>query len=127
MQNLTAGAGYARTIDRMRERPRVIYGGRLEGLMGFAAHARARQLLVGSTEAIVELLGERGSALLIDGGPRVVLATHSPGIHSLPVDLKRYPEITTALDTESVVGIEDVHTDPLMASVHELLPQRLGS
>jgi CheY-like chemotaxis protein len=111
----------------MRERPRLIDGRRLEALMGLAAHASARQLLAASTEAIVELLGERGSALLIDGGPRVVLATHAPGIHSLPVDLKRYPEITAALETESVVGIEDVHADPLMSSVHELLPQRLGS
>jgi CheY-like chemotaxis protein len=111
----------------MRERPRLIDGRRLEALMGLAAHASARQLLEASTEAIVELLGERGSALLIDGGPRVVLATHAPGIHSLPVDLKRYPEITAALETDSVVGIEDVHADPLMSSVHELLPQRLGS
>jgi len=95
--------------------------------MGLAAHASARQLLAASTEAIVELLGERGSALLIDGGPRVVLATHAPGIHSLPVDLKRYPEINAALETESVVGIEDVHADPLMSPVHDLLPQRLGS
>jgi CheY-like chemotaxis protein len=126
MQNLTAGAGQIRTTA-MRERPRLIDGRRLEALMGLAAHASARQLLAASTEAIVELLGERGSALLIDGGPRVVLATHSPGIHSLPVDLKRYPEITAALETESVVGIEDVHTDPLLSSVHELLPQRLGS
>jgi CheY-like chemotaxis protein len=127
MQNLTAGAGQVRVTERMRERPRLIDGRRLEALMGLAAHASARQLLAASTEAIVELLGERGSALLIDGGPRVVLATHSPGIHSLPVDLKRYPEITTALETESVVGIEDVHADPLMAPVHELLPARLGS
>jgi len=111
----------------MRERPRLIDGRRLEALMGLAAHASARQLLAASTEAIVELLGERGSALLIDGGPRVVLATHAPGIHSLPVDLKRYPEITAALETESVVAIEDVHTDPLMSPVHELLPHRLGS
>ena len=127
MQNLTAGAGQVRVTERMRERPRLIDGRRLEALMGLAAHASARQLLAASTEAIVELLGERGSALLIDGGPRVVLATHSPGIHSLPVDLKRYPEITAALETESVIGIEDVHTDPLMSPVHDLLPHRLGS
>lgn len=127
MQNITAGAGQVRMTERMRDRPKLIDGRRLEALMGLAAHASARQLLAASTEAIVELLGERGSALLIDGGPRVVLATHSPGIHSLPVDLKRYPEITSALETESVVAVEDVHTDPLMASVHELLPQRLGS
>jgi CheY-like chemotaxis protein len=128
MQNLTAGADEPRgPTERMRERPRLIDGRRLEALMGLAAHASARQLLAASTEAIVELLGERGSALLIDGGARVVLATHAPGIHDLPVDLKRYPEITTALETESVVGIEDVHADALLASVHDLLPQRLGS
>jgi CheY-like chemotaxis protein len=127
MHNITAGAGQVRMTERTRDRPRLIDGRRLEALMGLAAHASARQLLAASTEAIVELLGERGSALLIDGGPRVVMATHAPGIHSLPVDLKRYPEITSALETESVVAVEDVHTDPLLASVHELLPHRLGS
>src|SRR4030095_5121129 len=68
MKNLTAGAGHVRTTDRMRERPRLIDGRRLEALMGLAAHASARQLLAASTEGIVELLGARGLALLIECG-----------------------------------------------------------
>jgi CheY-like chemotaxis protein len=100
---------------------------RLEALMVVAAHASAKELLVAATEAVVDLLGERGSSLLIDGGPRVVLATHVPGINNLPVELGRYPEITAALESGNVVAIEDVHTDPLLSAVRDLLPRRLGS
>jgi CheY-like chemotaxis protein len=100
---------------------------RLEALMAVAATASAKQLLAAATETVVDLLGERGSALLVDGGPRVVLATHAPGLHNLPVDLGRYPEISAALESGNVVAIEDVHVDPLLSGVRELLPRRLGS
>jgi CheY-like chemotaxis protein len=95
--------------------------------MALAAHASARQLLASATEAVVDLLGERGSAVLVDGGPRVVLATHAPGLTNLPVELSRYPEIANALETGNVVAIEDVHEDALLSKVRELLPGRLGS
>jgi CheY-like chemotaxis protein len=95
--------------------------------MAVAAQASARELLAAATETVVDLLGERGSSLLVDGGPRVVLATHVPGINNLPVELARYPEIGAALDTGNVVAIEDVHADPLLAPVRDLLPRRLGS
>src|SRR5256714_6039954 len=127
MNNIPARAEEVRTIDRTRERPRYVDGRRLEALMTVAAQASARQLLGAATETVVDLLGERGSSLLIDGGPRVVLATHAPGINNLPVDMSRYPEISAALESGNVVAIEDVHTDPLLASVRDLLPRRLGS
>jgi CheY-like chemotaxis protein len=128
MNNIPARIQEVRSsIDRARERPRLVDAKRLEALMVVAAHASAKELLVAATEAVVDLLGERGSSLLIDGGPRVVLATHVPGINNLPVELARYPEITAALDTGNVVAIEDVHADPLLSSVRDLLPRRLGS
>jgi CheY-like chemotaxis protein len=95
--------------------------------MEFAAQASARQLLRASTEAIVELLGEHGSCVLVDGGARVVLATHAPDLDNLPVALDRYPEIKAALESGGVVFVDDVHADPLMAAVRDLLPKRLGS
>jgi CheY-like chemotaxis protein len=109
------------------QRPKLVDGRRLEALMAVAAHASARQLLAAATETVVDLLGERGSALLIDGGPRVVLATHAPTVNNLPVELSRYPEIMAALESGNVVAIEDVHVDPLLTSVHDLIPRRLGS
>ena len=113
--------------DRNRDRPRMVDGRRLEALMGIAAQASARQLLAAATETVVDLLGERGSSLLIDGGARVVLATHAPGVNNLPVELNRYPEIVAALESGNVVAIEDVHADPLLASVRDMIPRRLGS
>jgi CheY-like chemotaxis protein len=127
MNNIPAIVEELRAADRSRERPRYVDAKRLEGLMSVAAHASARELLAAATEAIVDLLGERGSSLLIDGGPRVVLATHAPGINYLPVELTRYPEIAAALDTGNVVALEDVHADPLLTQVRDLLPRRLGS
>jgi CheY-like chemotaxis protein len=127
MNNIPVIVEEVRGSDRSRERPRYVDARRLEALMAVAAQASARELLGAATEAVVDLLGERGSSVLIDGGPRVVLATHVPGIDNLPVELTRYPEITAALDSGNVIAIEDVHTDPLLAAVRDLLPRRLGS
>ncbi len=127
MNNIPARIEEVRASDRTRERPRYVDAKRLETLMTVAAQASAKELLAAATETVVDLLGERGSSLLIDGGARVVLATHVPGIHNLPVELARYPEIGAALDTGNVVAIEDVHADPLLAGVRDLLPRRLGS
>lgn len=127
MENIPARAGAGRVVERPRDRPRYVDGRRLEALMAVAAQASARQLLGAATSSVVEMLGERGSAVLVDGGPRVVLATHAPGLTNLPVDLARYPEILAALENDTVVAIEDVHADPLMAPVHDLLPRPLGA
>lgn len=107
--------------------PRLIDGRRLEALVAAAAHASARDLIQAATRHVVDLLGERGSCLLLDGGARVVLATHAPGLNNLPVDLARYPEVKLAVDTGGVVAIEDAHADARLEPVRELLPRRLGS
>lgn len=127
MENFPARVGVGRVVERQRDRPRYVDGRRLEALMAVAAEASARQLLSAATQSVVEMLGERGSAVLVDGGPRVVLATHAPGLTNLPVDLARYPEIVTALESDNVVAIEDVHSDPLMTPVRDLLPRPLGA
>jgi len=112
--------------DRTRPKPKLVDARRLEALMVTAARASARELIAEATETVVDLLGERGSCVLLDGGPRVVLATHAR-LSNLPVDIARYPEMRAALDTEGVVAVEDVRTDPLMEPVRELLPANLAS
>lgn len=112
---------------RTREIPRLVDGRRLETLLTFAAQASARQLIAAATQQVVDLLGERGSCVLVDGEPRVVLATAAPDLKNLPVNLKRYPEIRAALDSGNVVCVQDVRTDPLMEPVRELIPPQLGS
>lgn len=49
----------------------------------------------------------------------VVAAYEDPSIHSLPVDLTRYPELRRALETGEVVHVEDVATDPLYETVRD--------
>lgn len=129
MEHTSATTGEGRAVDRTRERVLNKYADarRLEALMVAAAHASARQLIAAATQVVVDLLGERGSCVLVDSGPHVVLATHAPGLNNLPVDLARYPEIRAALDSGAVVAIEDARVDPLLTSVRELLPRRLGA
>jgi two-component system cell cycle response regulator len=54
-----------------------------------------------------------------DSRGTVVAAYEDPSIHSLPVDLTRYPELRRALDTGEVVHVEDVATDPLYQAVRD--------
>lgn len=114
-------------LERARPRSRLVDAARLEGLLATAAQASPRELLAAALESVVELLGERGSCILVDGGPRVMLSTHAPATKNLPVDLARFPEIRTALDANTVIAVEDVQHDPLLAPVRDLLSPRLGS
>src|SRR5690242_21388220 len=47
-----------------------------------------------------------------DGAGTVVAAYENPGLHNLPIDLRRYPEIRHCLATGEVVRARDVCTDP---------------
>ena len=49
----------------------------------------------------------------------VVAAYEDPSVHSLTVDLTRYPELRRALDTGEVVHVEDVATDPLYQAIRD--------
>src|SRR4051794_24748535 len=84
-------------------------------------------VLSAATEALTMLAGERGSCILLDGHPRVALATHAPALSNWPLDLARYPEIALALEQRAVVLIEDVREDARLERVRALLPPSLTS
>src|SRR5271154_251440 len=70
-------------------------------LIAAAADAGPRELLTAATRGITTLLGDRGSCILLEGQPRVVLALHRPALHDLPIDLDRYPEVRAAVETRT--------------------------
>jgi len=54
-----------------------------------------------------------------DDQGRVVAVYENPAIRDLRVDLGRYPEIQEAIRTERPVVIQNVHEDPLFASIRQ--------
>jgi len=54
-----------------------------------------------------------------DDKGRVVAVYENPAIRDLRVDLGRYPEIQEAIRTERPVVIQNVHEDPLFASIRQ--------
>jgi two-component system, cell cycle response regulator len=107
--------------------PPMVDGERIQALIDTAAYGTARDLLVSLTRGVTELLGERGSCILIDGTPRVALALHAPEAAGRPVDLGRYPEIAAAVEHQRIVAIEDAHGDSRLATIRHLLPPDLGA
>jgi diguanylate cyclase (GGDEF)-like protein len=105
--------------------PALVYGGPLAELMGGVADAGPQAVLAAATRGITDLLGERGSCILLDGQPRVALALHQPGLRDLPIDLDRYPEVRAAAERQDVVVVEDAHRDAQLAPVRDLLPSGL--
>ncbi len=107
--------------------PVLVYPDHLLHLLAIAGQADERTLLRTATESIATLLGERGSCILTDGIPRVTFSTEAPLLLDWPIDLARYPEITASLQLQTVMAIEDVQEDPLLARVKMLLPSDLRS
>jgi diguanylate cyclase (GGDEF)-like protein len=104
----------------------LVQGGPLAELMDVAAGAGSRDdLLAAATRGITDLLGERGSCILLDGHPRVALALHQPTLHDLPIDLNRYPEVRAAAERRVVIVVDDVHRDAQLAPVRHHLPKEL--
>jgi two-component system, cell cycle response regulator len=117
-------ATWARSVPDLS----VLIDGRpIDGLITAAAGAGPRELLTEATRGITKLLGDRGSCILIEGQPRVVLALHRPALHDLPIDLDRYPEVRAAVETRAVVTVDDVHHDAQLVSVRDRLPTELRS
>jgi two-component system cell cycle response regulator len=94
-------------------------------LISAAADTDPRALLTEATRGITKLLGERGSCILLEGHPRVVLALHRPTLTDLPIDLDRYPEVRAAVETREVVAVDDVHHDAQLEPVRDRLPRDL--
>ena len=105
----------------------LVDGRALDDLLTMAAGADARALLVAATRGITRLLGDRGSCILLEGRPRVVLALHRPSITDLPIDLDRYPEVRAAALTRHLVAVDDVRDDAQLAAVRDRLPADLAS
>lgn len=100
--------------------------GNLERMVGEVG--RGGRALVGeATRALVKRLGDRGSCVLVDDWARVVLSTEVPSLSELRIDLARYPEITSALESHEIVCIEDVRRSPTLEPVANLLPNHLGA
>src|SRR6516165_7415536 len=87
----------------------LVDGRALEELLAASEGADARGLLTAATRAITNVLGERGSFILLEGRPRVVIAPHAPSLHELPIDLDCYPEIRAAAESRRLVAVDDVH------------------
>lgn len=83
-------------------------------------------------QAVVHKLGEmygldRCSVFLAERGGRTarLLATYEdPSIYNYIVDLERYPELRQAIETNSIVVIEDVAADTLVEGVRGALVDR---
>jgi two-component system cell cycle response regulator len=104
-----------------------IDGHALDELLTAAAGADTRELLTAATRGITRLLGDRGSCILLEDRPRVVLALHRPSLRDLPIDLDRYPEVCAAARTRLLVAVDDVREDARLAAVREHLPRDLRS
>ncbi len=101
--------------------------GLLQDLLACSDLSDERGLLSAATLAVVNLLGDRGSCVLIDGAARVALSTSCPTVTNLPIDLTRYPEITAALDERRLIDVEDAQRDARLEVVREMLPDTLRS
>jgi GAF domain-containing protein len=84
-----------------------------------------RGILDGATRAIVNLLGESGSFVVMGSRPRAILFTHLPSLRHLPVDLGRHPEIAAAATQRRAILVEDAQSDALFDGVRHLLPRTL--
>ena len=67
---------------------------------------------------------DRCSAILAEKGAdeALVIASHDvPDLRRMPIKLERYPEVQEALDSLSPVVIDDIHSDPMLSGVRDLL------
>jgi two-component system cell cycle response regulator len=98
----------------------------LERLVGKVGRG-SRALVSEATQALVKRFGDRGSCVLVDDCAHVVLSTEVPSLSELRIDLARYPEIVSALESHEIVCIEDVRRSATLEPVANLLPSHLGA
>jgi two-component system cell cycle response regulator len=105
----------------------LVDGRAVDELLTAATDAGPRELLTAATRILTHLLGDRGSCILLEGRPRVVLALHRPTVSDLPIDLDRYPEVRAAAQTRHLIAVDDVRDDAQLAPVRHQLPPDLRS
>lgn len=119
--------GMRATLQFAAREGEVALGDTFDRLIRVAAESDTQQLLLEATKDVTRLLGERGSCILLDGGPHVVTAPHAPAAVDLRLDLERYPELTAAIKERQLVTIDDVQQDERLVRVRHLLPPTLRS
>jgi GAF domain-containing protein len=116
----------ARVAELERERERLLAIVEILGEISGTLH------FVDILQAIARKLGEtfgldRCSIILSDKGgrtARLVASYEDPTIRNLVIDLARYPEIKSAMDTGETVFIADAQADPALQHVKGALDRR---
>jgi len=116
----------ARVAELERERERLLAVVEILGEISGTLH------FVDILQAIARKLGEtfgldRCSIILADKGgrtARLVASYEDPTIRNLVIDLARYPEIKSAMETGETVFIADAPTDPALQHVKGALDRR---
>jgi diguanylate cyclase (GGDEF)-like protein len=105
----------------------VAIEGRLQRLLERMEGAGERGLLTGAMQSLVDIFGDRGACILLDGRPHIFVTSDDPLVEGRPVDLELYPEIAAALERDELIIIDDVREAPLLRGVRERLPAHLGA
>jgi two-component system, sensor histidine kinase ChiS len=121
-----ADALAARVAELERERERLLAIVEILGEISGTLH------FVDILQAIARKLGEtfgldRCSIILADKGgrtARLVASYEDPTIRNLVIDLARYPEIKSAMETGETVFIADAPADPALSHVKGALDRR---
>ena len=102
--------------------------GELEALLQITeaatSHLELDELLRVVVDRIARVVpSDRCSALLMeDEDHALVMASHDvPDLRRLRISVDRYPEVRQAVESREPVVIDDLHTDPRMAEVRELV------
>lgn len=89
------------------------------------SHLDLEELLRVVVAKIAEVLKvDRCSAILAEKGASqaIVIASHDvPDLRRHPIELARYPEVQRAIESLTPVVIDDIHSDPMLSEVRDLL------
>jgi two-component system NtrC family sensor kinase len=95
---------------------------------GITSSLDLKKVMLDIVRRVGSLTGSQNcSILLADEALRqcfVLASDNRPDVDMLEIDLGKYPEIRRALESREPVVIEDVESDPLVASVREVLLEK---
>jgi len=99
----------------------------LEVSQAVSSTLHSREILYEIVKSVGEIIDvARCSIVRIgrkNGVGYVVTTYENPSVKNLPIELSKYPEIRKALEVKGTIIIEDIHNDPLMASVKDVLKE----
>jgi len=123
--NLAAGIHHSMRRDRDDEQERkelTTLVDILDAVTSSLDVQRVAQTIVSKITDVIPAL--RCSMLFVneDKTRCYVMASHDdPKVDMLEIDLEKYPEVRCAIETRDPVLIRDVHVDPMMAEVRQVL------